>query len=347
MKGKSLKELAEIVGGKVEGDESVIIEGVAKVEDAKEGEITFAVSEKFLKAAEKSRASAVIVPESTGNFSKPVIKVKNPRFAFAKVLEVFAPCREKYKGIHPSCVIADKVKIEEGVSIGPYCVVEEGVEIGKNAYISGFCYLGKNVKIGEETFLYPQVTLLDETWVGKRVVIHSGAVIGSDGFGFVRLEDKTYYKIPQIGRVVIEDDVEIGANVTVDRATTGETRIGKGTKIDNLVHIAHNVTIGDNVAIVALVGISGSSQIGSGAILAGQVGITDHVSIGENAIIGAKSGVTKNVPSGAFVWGIPARDHMMQKRVTAMVHRLPEFFKKIQELEKTLKEVKDAVSKDD
>ena len=342
---KRLKELASLVGGKIEGKGDILIKGAAKVEDVREGEITFAISEKFLQVAEKSRASAVIVPRYVEKFSKPVIKVANPRLAFAKVLEVFTPPRSRFKGIHPSVIIAENVEIGEGVSIGPYCIVEEGVEIGKDVYISGFVYLGKDVKIGEGSFIYPRVTLLDRTLVGKRVVIHSGVVIGSDGFGFVKMEDSSYYKIPQIGRVVIEDNVEIGANVTIDRATTGETRVGRGTKIDNLVHIAHNVTVGKNVAIVALVGISGSSQIGDGAILAGQVGITDHVSVGANAIVGAKSGVTKSIPANTFVWGIPARNHMVQKKIVAVMHRLPELAKRICDLEKSVQEVKDAVTK--
>jgi len=344
-KSLSLKEVAILVGGKVKGKEDIVIKGAAKAEDAKEGEITFAVSEKFLRIAEKSRASAVIVPENVENFPKPIIRVRSPRFAFAKVLEVFAPSRCKFKGIHPSAMIAKGVKIGKRVSIGPFCIIEEGVKIEDDVCLSGLVYLGKDVRIGEGSFLHPRVTVLDETCVGRRVIIHSGAVIGSDGFGFVKMEDGSYYKIPQIGRVVIEDDVEIGANVTIDRATTGETRIGKGTKIDNLVHIAHNVTVGKNVAIVALVGISGSSQVGDGVILAGQVGITDHVSIGDNAIVGAKSGVTKNVPPSSFVWGIPARNHLVQKKMMALAYRLPEFAKRLQRLENLIEEVKDEVAK--
>jgi len=320
---KSLKELASLVGGRIKGKQDVLIKGVAKAEDANEGEITFAVSEKFLHLAEKSKASAVIVPENVESLSKPIIQVKNPRLAFAKVLEVFAPAKPRFRGIHPSAIIAEGVKIGRQVAIGPLCVIEEGTKIEDKVYISGASYLGKDVTVGEGSFLHPRVTLLDRTSIGKRVVIHSGAVIGADGFGFVKREDGSYYKIPQIGRVVIEDDVEIGANVTIDRATTGETRIGRGTKIDNLVHIAHNVTVGENVAIVALVGISGSSQVGDGAVLAGQVGITDHVSIGKNSIVGAKSG----------------------KKITALVHRLPELVKKLARLEKSIEEVKSGVAK--
>lgn len=342
---KSLKELADLVGGKVKGKGDTLINSAAKVEDAKEGEIAFAVSEKFLRFAEESKASAVIVPENVEDFSKPVIRVANPRLAFAKVLEVFSPPQPEFKGIHPSAVISKGACIGREVTIGPLCIIEEGVRISDNVYISGSTYLGKDVTVEEGSLLYPRVTVLDKTSIGREVVIHSGAIIGSDGFGFVRRKDGSYHKIPQIGKVVIEEEVEIGANVTVDRATTGETRIGKGTKIDNLVHIAHNVTVGENVAIVALVGISGSCQVGDGAVLAGQVGITDHVSIGTGSTVGAKSGVTKNVPANTFVWGIPARHHLAQKKIAALTHRLPELVKRVQRLEKLVEEVKSAVAK--
>jgi len=344
---KSLRELADLVGGKLKGREDITIKGVTKIEEAKKGEITFAVSQKFLLLAEKSEVSAIIVSEQLESLIKPIIQVADPRLAFAKILEVFAPPPPEFKGIHPSAIIDKRAKIGERVNIGPYCIIEEGVRVDSDVYISGFCYLGKNVLVGEGSFLHPKVSLLDRVSIGKRGVVHSGATIGSDGFGFVKREDGSYYKIPQTGKVVIGDDVEIGANVTIDRATTGETRIGKGTKIDNLVHIAHNVNIGQNVVIVALVGISGSCQIGDGAILAGQAGINDHVSIGANAIIGAKAAVTKDVPSNAFFIGIPARHHLAQKRIIAVTHRLPELAKKVQKLEKLIGENKNVLAKDD
>lgn len=335
---KSLQELALLVGGKIKGDASIMITGVAKVEDARQGDITFAVSQKFLLLAEKSRVSAVVVPEEVENFSKTIIRASNPRLAFARILEVFAPPVSKFEGIHPSAIISQGVKIGKRVSIGPLCIIDEGAKIADDVCISGSSYLGRNVSLGERSFLHPRVTLLEETSIGRYVVIHSGTVIGSDGFGFVKKDDGSYHKVPQIGRVVIEDEVEIGANVTIDRATTGETRVGRGTKIDNLVHIAHNVTVGKNVAIVALVGISGSSRVGDGAVLAGQVGILGHLSIGANSIVGAKSGVNKDVPDNSFVWGIPARDHLEQKKIAAVIHKLPELLKRVQNLEKLLKE---------
>lgn len=220
------------------------------------------------------------------------------------------------------------------VTMGPYTVLSDGVKLADNVYISSEVYLGNNVRIGKGSFIHPRVTILDNTIVGEKVIIHSGTVIGSDGFGFAKKEDGSYYKIPQVGKVVIEDEVEIGANVAIDRATIGETRIGSGCKIDNLVHIAHNVTLGRNVAIVGLVGISGSSTIGDGVILAGQAGVTDHVRIGNNTIVAAKSGVTKNIGPNQFVSGFPARPHSKQKRIKAIINQLPQLLERVRKLEK-------------
>lgn len=330
---KSLRELAELVEGKIEGNGSVKVKGVAKVEEARKGEITLAVSEKFLHQARQSQASAVIVPLGVKDFSKPVIQAKNPRLAFAQILELFAPQPPKLSGIHPTALIGVKVEMGKGVTVGPYTVLRDGVKLADDVHLSSGVYLGDHVKIGKGSFMHPGVTILDDTIVGQKVIIHSGTVIGSDGFGFAKKEDGSYYKIPQVGRVVIEDEVEIGANVAIDRATIGETRIGSGCKIDNLVHIAHNVTLGINVAIVGLVGISGSSTIGNGVILAGQAGVTDHVSIGDNTRVAAKSGVTKNIGPNQFVSGFPARPHSKQKRVKAIINRLPQLLERVRKLE--------------
>jgi len=331
---KSLRELAELVEGRIERDGSVKVKGVAKVEEAKKGEITLAISEKFLHKARQSQASAVIVPLWVKDFSKPVIQVKNPRLAFAQVLELFAPQPPRLSGIHSTVLIGVNVEMGKDVTMGPYTVLGDGVKLADNVYISSEVYLGNNVKIGKGSFIHPRVTILDNTIVGEKVIIHSGTVIGSDGFGFAKKEDGSYYKIPQVGKVVIEDEVEIGANVAIDRATIGETRIGSGCKIDNLVHIAHNVTLGRNVAIVGLVGISGSSTIGDGVILAGQAGVTDHVRIGNNTIVAAKSGVTKNIGPNQFVSGFPARPHSKQKRVKAIINQLPRLLERVRKLEK-------------
>lgn len=343
---KNLKELAGLVKGEIkEEDEDIEISGIAKIEDVKEGEITFAISEKFLNMAKQSPASAVIVPLRIKEFPRPIIRVENPRLALAQILRVFSPGRRNFFGIHPSVIFGKEVKIGEKVSIGPYVVIGDKVEIKDNVCISAGVYLGNGVKIREESFLHPGVVILDNTVIGKRVIIHAGAVIGADGFGFAKKRDGSYYKIPQVGKVVIGDNVEIGANVTIDRATMGETRIGKGTKIDNLVHIAHNVTIGKDVAIVALVGISGSSVVGDRVILAGQSGITEHVKIGDNVIIAAKSGVTKDIPSNTFVSGFPARSHVRQKKIKAIINRLPQILERIQKLEKIIKGINNGITK--
>jgi len=335
---KTLKELAGLIQGSVKGDEDIIIEGIAKAEEAKRGEITFAISKKFLDKARNGQASAVIVPLEIKNFPKPIIRTKNPRLAFAQVLELFTPQIQRFSGIHPTALIGKDVKLGKDVTLGPYVVVGDRVRIGDNVYLSSGVYLGNKVVIGKDSFIHPRVTILDDAVIGERVIIHSGTVIGVDGFGFVKKEDGSYHKIPQVGRVVIGNEVEIGANVAIDRATTGETRIGSGCKIDNLVHIAHNVTLGKNVAIVALAGISGSSTLEDGVILAGQTGVTEHVTIGSNTIVAAKAGVTKDTGSGLFVSGFPARLHSKQKRAKAIANHLPQLVKRIRELEKKLAE---------
>lgn len=344
---KTLLELAQLVEGEVVGDKQLLIQGVAKPEEAREGEIALATSEKFLRQAQQSQASAVIVSLEVKDFPKPIIRVGDPRLAFAQILELFAPQGEYFKGIHSTVVLGKRLKIGKNISIGPYVVVEDDVKLDDNICLSAFVYLGRKVEVGKDTRVSSRVTIMDNTIIGRRVIIHPGTVIGSDGFGFARQKDGSYYKIPQLGRVVIEDDVEIGANVAIDRATLGETRIGRGSKIDNLVHVAHNVTVGENVAIVALVGISGSSTIGKGVILAGQAGVTDHVRVEENVVVAAKSGVTKNIAANQFVSGFPARPHAKQKKIKAIINRLPHILQRIEKLEKmSQRGVKDGVPED-
>lgn len=335
---KTLEELAKLVQGKVEGNGRVVIEGVGRVEEAKRGEITLAVSEKFLYKAKQSQASAVIVSLGIRDFSKPILRARNPRLAFAQILEVFNAQVRKFSGVHPTATIGKDVKIDRKVTLAPYVVVGDAAKIEEGTCLSSGVYIGSRVLIGKNSFLFPRVTVLDDTVIGEEVIIHSGTVIGSDGFGFVRKEDGSYYKIPQTGRVVIGNRVEIGANVAIDRATIGETSIGPGCKIDNLVHIAHNVILGKNVVIVALVGLSGSSTLGDGVVMAGQAGVTEHVIIGNNSTVAAKSVVTKNIAPGSFVSGFPARPHYRQKRIKAIIDRLPQLVERIKKLEGIIKE---------
>jgi len=335
---KTLGEIAKLIGGEVVGDPEILITRLTGIEKAGEGDLIFARDIRYLREAEETGASAVIVPLEIEKSSKPLIRVKNPDYAFSRLIEMDAPRRKFQKGIHPTAVIGKDVKIGKDVSIGPHAVIGDDTEIGEGTVIYPLVYIGENVKIGKNTLIYSNVSIREETSIGNNVIIHSGTVIGSDGFGFVREEGK-YYKVPQIGRVVIEDDVEIGANVTVDRATLGETIIRKGTKIDNLVQIAHNVVIGENCAIVAQVGISGSVEIGNNVTLAGQVGVAGHLTIGENSVVAGKSGVTKSIPPNSYVSGFPAQPHKEELKIKASLQRLPLLLKIVQDLQEKVKKI--------
>ncbi|MDI6827239.1 MAG: UDP-3-O-(3-hydroxymyristoyl)glucosamine N-acyltransferase [Armatimonadota bacterium] len=333
---KTLGEIAELVGGEACGDLNTIITGAADISDAREGDIVFAESQKLMTEAEQSAASAIITSFEISGDSKPVIRVQNPRYAFARVLEAFSPAVEREVGIHPSAYIGQNVAIGERVSVGFNAYIGRDVVLGDDVTICPFAYIGNFVHIGDGCTIHPFVSIYDGVTIGKRVTIHSGSVIGADGFGYTRVGDR-HYKIPQIGTVVIHDDVEIGANVTIDRARTGKTEIGSGTKIDNLVQIAHNCTIGENCIIVAQVGLSGSITVGNRVILAGQAGLKDHITIGDDAVICARSGVIGDISPGAFVSGYPARSHKEQMRIAAATQKLPELAKLIRELEKRVK----------
>lgn len=325
-------ELAALVNGAVEGDSNIRISGISNIEDAQDGDITFAENEKLLSSAGRSRASAVIAPVSGPSQDKPLIRVKNPRFAFAQALRIFAPEPKVYRGIHPTAVLGENLVYGENVSIHSLAYVGDNVKIGANTVIYPFAYIGDDVIIGDNCVIYPHAVLHNNTEIGNYVVIHSGSVLGTDGFGYMFIENR-HYKIPQIGRVIIEDDVEIGANVTIDRARTGSTRIGAGTKIDNLVHIGHNVSVGKNCVIVAQVGVSGSVEIGNGVILAGQVGIKDHVKIGDNSIVCAQAGVIGDLPAASFVTGPYARPHHQEMKAQAIHAKLPDLYKQLKDME--------------
>ena len=333
-------QLAALIDGTVEGDATIRIHGISSIEDAQDGDITFAENDRLLTTAGRSRASAVIAPAGslrpTGHAEgKPLIRVKNPRFAFAQALRIFAPEPKVYKGIHPSAVIGDNAKFGHNASVHALAYLGDNVTLGENCVVYPFVYLGDNVTLGDNCIVYPHAVLHDNTEIGDAVVIHSGSVLGTDGFGYMFIDDR-HHKIPQIGRVIVGDDVEIGANVTIDKARTGSTRIGSGTKIDNMVHIGHNVTVGRNCVIVAQVGVSGSVDIGDGVILAGQVGIKDHVTIGDGTIVAAKSMVIGNLAPGSFVSGMYGRPHGHEMRSQAVYGTLPEMQKHIKNLEARL-----------
>lgn len=329
-----LREIAEIISGEIKGDPDTEIKGVSGVTDAREGEITFLSDRKYLRDCLSGRASAVIVREFIDDLKRPQIKVKNPYYAFAILLERFYPREKEKEGISPDARVSEKARIGSGVTIHPFVYVSDDAEIGDNTVVHPFVYIGRGSVIGSSCLIYPNVTIREGVRIGNRVIIHAGAVIGSDGFGYV-FEGGRHHKIPQVGGVIIEDDVEIGANVTIDRATTGNTVVGKGTKIDNLVQVGHNVNIGEDAIVVAQVGIGGSTVIGRNVVLGGQVGVSDHTTIEDGTMIGAQSGVMGHVRRGIYS-GYPVIPHRDWLKSVALFSRLPELFRRLKEIEDKL-----------
>lgn len=336
---KTLKEIAAFLEGEVVGDGSTVITGVAGIKEAAEGDITFLANPKYSSLIDTTRASAIITSRDVGKVPKPTIRTENPSLAFAKIISLANPHEAKHpKGVHPSALVGKNVSLGKGVAIGPYVVIEDNVTIGDKSIIYSGCFIGHHTKIGNGTLIYPNVSIRERVNIGSRVIIHSGTVIGSDGFGFVTIKG-LHHKIPQIGTVEIGDEVEIGANVTIDRARFDKTVIGRGTKIDNLVQIAHNVVIGENSIIVAQAGISGSTIIGNNVTLAGQAGIVGHITIGDGAVVAAQGGVTKSVPPNTIVSGYPARQHDKARRINACVQKLPKLYEQVTELKKKIQEL--------
>ena len=327
-----LDRVAEAVGARLLRDETVLIRGVGPIEEAEEGELSFVAHRKYRTFLKTTRASAVIIPEDLADaFEGPCLVSSNPYLTFQRAMRLFyGPGVPTGTGIHKTAVIGEDVSVGSEVFIGPYTVVEDGCQIGDRVFIGAGAFVGKGSQIGEATVIYPHVAIYPGMDIGRRVIIHSGAVIGSDGFGFA-FDGTQYQKIPQVGRVVIEDNVEIGANTTVDRAALGVTRIEQGAKIDNLVQVAHNVTIGAHTVIAAQTGISGSTKIGKYVQVAGQVGFAGHIEVGDRARIAGQSGVTRSVPEGETMFGYPARPRAEMMRVEAVRGRLPELLKTVRE----------------
>lgn len=336
----TLEEVARAVSGEVVGDKNIVITGISGIKEAKEGDLTFVANNKYISLMKNTRASAIITSKEIKKSNKPIIRTENPSLAFARMISLLSPDEISHpKGIDSRAAIGENVRLGKDVAIQPYVVIEDNAEIGDRTIIYAGSYIGAKTKLGNDCIIYPRVTIREKVVIGNKVTIHSGSVIGSDGFGFAAVCG-VHHKIPQIGTVVIEDDVSIGANVTIDRARFEKTIIGKGTKIDNLVQIAHNVEIGDNSIIVAQSGVSGSTVIGKNVIMAGQSGVVGHITIGDNTIIAAKSGVAKSLPANSRVFGYPARPIQKTRRINACLTRLPDLFKLVLLMERKLKEHK-------
>jgi len=329
-------QLAEKLGGQIVGDTRLPLTGFAPADTAKAGDLTFAENETYFARADQSAAAAILVAgdfQSAGG--KTLIRVPNARVAFAQVLPLFFPEPSFPAGVHPAAVVAASAQVDPTAHLGPNCVVGERARIGAGCVLQAGSYVGEDTTLGDGCRLFPNVTLYNRVTLGQRVRIHSGTVIGSDGFGYV-FDGGEHRKVPQVGQVIIHDDVEIGANVTIDRAALGATVIGRGTKIDNLVQIGHNVTIGEHCIIVAQVGIAGSTKIGSFATIAGQAGIAGHLRIGDHVTIAAQSGVMNHIPDSQKWLGSPAQPDRIAKRQLLAVERLPELLRRVLELEKKL-----------
>jgi len=333
----TVAEIAKKLGCRFIGDGNVVISGVASLETAGKGDLVFLAHSKYRPLFSKTRASAAIVPYDEVEQGIPLILSQNPHLSFIEAIEIFFEPFVPPPGIHPQAVVSPSATIGDGVSIGAFCVVEEGTEIGSGTVLFPHVTVYPRVKIGQNCRIHSQVTIREDCCLGDNIILHCGVVIGADGFGYLQRPDMTQAKIPQMGIVVIEDDVEIGANTAVDRAAMNTTIIRQGTKIDNLVQIAHSVEIGKNTIVVSQVGIAGSSKIGDNVIIAGQAGIPDHIRVGDNTMIAAQTGVMRDIPPGSKVMGSPhmnIRDHL---RAYSNIQKIPQILKELKDLKSRLK----------
>lgn len=338
----TLDEIARVINGVVEGDGTIEITHACEITAGSPGGITFLVDSKYEPFLEESSVSAVILREGTDGHGKPAIRVDHPTRAFAALLAFLYPETPPEPGVHPTAVIEEGVQLGQGVTIGPHVVIGPGATIGDGSIIQAGTSVGSGVGIGSAVKLYENVIIRAGSQIGDEVIIHSGVVIGADGFGFVTDQDQ-HYKIPQVGRVMVGDRVEVGANSTIDRGTLGDTVIGEDTKIDNLVHIAHNVKVGRGCLFAAMVGIAGSTTVGDYVTLAGQVGVSDHLTVGDRVVVAAKSAVMQSVPPGRFYAGIPAVEHPLWLRQYGAAKKLPELLQRVRSLETQLSNMKDEI----
>jgi UDP-3-O-[3-hydroxymyristoyl] glucosamine N-acyltransferase len=333
----TLKEIAELVGGAVRGDPGLVIEGAAGLVEATPTDISFLGNAKYTSRLKTTRAGAVLVSPETETDGRPAILLKNPPYGWARVLEVIERERRPTPapGVHPTAVVHPTAKLGKGVSVGAHCVVEEHVSIGDGTTLFPQVYLGAHVSVGAGCLFHPRVTVRERCVIGDRCLFQPGVVIGCDGFGFTLHQGK-HLKIPQSGIVVIEDDVEVQANSTIDRATTGVTRVGRGTKIDNLVQVAHNVELGENCLVVALTGIAGSTKLGDYVVLAAQVGVAGHLTVGDRVTVGARGGISHDIKAGETLWGTPAQPLKDELKQLAVIRRLPDLFEELKAIKKKL-----------
>ncbi len=333
-----LGEIARTLGCELHGDSNIEILGVAGIEDAKSGELTFLANRKYRRLLATTGASAVIVAKDVASAQVASLLSANPQLDFARAIELFHAAPRYAPGVHPTAVIARSAKIGAGAHIGPYCFIDDDVQIGSNAVLHSFVTVYRGAKIGDDFFAHSHVTVREGSRTGNRVLLQNGVVIGSDGYGFARQADGHWYKIRQAGVTVIEDDVEIQANSVIDRATIGETRIGRGTKIDNLVQVGHACKVGEDTLLCGQVGLAGTTRVGHGCILAGQVGVAGHLTIGDGATLTAQSGVPNDVPPGVVYSGYPAIENLAWRKSVAVFKQLPE-------LQKEMSDLREVVSK--
>jgi UDP-3-O-[3-hydroxymyristoyl] glucosamine N-acyltransferase len=331
----TLGALADALGATVDGDASRVVTGVAPLESAGPDDIAFLIDGRHADAARASRAGAFLASPDAGSLPAPALRCREPQQAVIDLLLLFHPRPATVAGIHPSAVVAAEARVDPTASVGPLAVIGAGASVGRDVRIHALAYVGAAVVVGDGSEIHPHAVLYPGVTIGQRVTVHAGAVIGGDGFGYV-FDGRRHRKMPQVGTVVVEDDVEIGANTTIDRATLGITRIGAGSKLDNLVQVGHNVEVGEHSILVAQVGISGSSRLGRGVVLGGQVGVADHVTVGDGVMVGAQSGVHADVHDGAKLLGSPARPLMQAKRIMLTWDRLPDLVRTVRDLERRI-----------
>ncbi len=337
-----LSQIAPKIDCRIVGDKDVEINRVAGIDEAGPGDLTFVSNRKYISHIKSTRASAIILGEDIPRVEIPSLRTEDPYLAFARALELFYTPPLPEAGIHPTAVIAENAEIGPNVSIGACAVIGKGCRIGSGVAIYPHVVLYPNVSIGDKCVLHSFVIVREFCQIGNRVILQNGVVVGSDGFGFVPTKDGAFYKICQTGRVVIEDDVEIGANTTIDRAAVGDTVIRQGAKLDNLVQIGHGAQVGENSVLAAQVGLAGSTRLGRGVWVGGQAGFAGHLQVGDKAIITAQSGTSHDIPPGAIMSGSPAFENAAWLRATAAFSKLPNLIRKVRDLERELQQLKDA-----